>query len=371
MGRAKKLPLSPKGPRLPPYNHKATGHATQKRLEFTSLWRRGHKIEDIASAINIGRRTAFEWQKNLLRYGSIKAPGEVPRGPPRKLSVADKKALFEALLQRGWMYLDEMQEFLLEERCVDVTIGRISQVLKAHNWTRKSLKLSSSDRSKELRESYKYDMQAFAADDLVFIDESIFNEKTGWRQKAYAPIGSEARYQTNIGRGNTWSVLPAMTLDGYLRCTSIKQGYMSTEDIAHWVTNSLLPTIAEHFGNRTVVVVMDNVSVHVQEEVTAPIIAAGHLVKYLPPYSPDFNPIEMTFAVLKAWIKRHYWKERHEFGSFGSWLRTAINESGCDKFAANHFRHAAGGIYLEQEEFDRVQEEIRRMSGVEEGRGEE
>jgi len=46
-------------------------------------------------------------------------------------------------------------------------------------------------------------MQQFAAKDLVFLDESIFNEKTGWQYRAYKPIRQDIRYPANIQRGRT------------------------------------------------------------------------------------------------------------------------------------------------------------------------
>jgi hypothetical protein len=69
-------------------------------------------------------------------------------------------------------------------------------------------------------------MRRYTAEDLVFLDESIFNEKTGWRHYAYALIGYEARYTQEIKRGDTYAILPAYTVNyGYLPCTSIKKGY--------------------------------------------------------------------------------------------------------------------------------------------------
>jgi transposase len=90
---------------------------------------------------------------------------------------------------------------------------------------------------------------------------------------------------------------------------------------------------------------------------------AGFLVRYLPPYSPDYNPIELTFAVLKAWIKRNYIYRRKDFAKndFGGFLEAAIRESGCDSFARKHFTHAAGGLYLPQEVLDQAREEIREL----------
>ena len=56
------------------------------------------------------------------------------------------------------------------------------------------------------------EISCFLADDLVFPDESIFNEKTGWRHMPYAPIGHETRYSASVWRGQNWSI---MTLEGW------------------------------------------------------------------------------------------------------------------------------------------------------------
>lgn len=106
----------------------------------------------------------------------------------------------------------------------------ISRTLKRQKWTRKELRRISLNRSGDLRRLYIDDIRHFAAEDLVFLDESIFNEKTGWRHRAYAPIGDEARYSADLRRGDTWSICAAMTLDGWLPCTRVKKGYYSAED---------------------------------------------------------------------------------------------------------------------------------------------
>lgn len=62
---------------------------------------------------------------------------------------------------------------------------------------------------------------------LQRIDESIFNEKTGWRYHAYDPSGTTPVIYTDINRGKT---CVAMTLDGYLPCTGLKEGYFHADD---------------------------------------------------------------------------------------------------------------------------------------------
>jgi hypothetical protein len=72
------------------------------------------------------------------------------------------------------------------------------------------------NQSNELRRAYINDIRQIDAQDLIFIDESIFNKKTSWRHHAYAPIGHEARYEIDIQQGKTWSIWAAILLDDWL-----------------------------------------------------------------------------------------------------------------------------------------------------------
>jgi transposase len=62
------------------------------------------------------------------------------------------------------------------------------------------------------------------------------------------------------------------------------------------------------------------------------------LLKFLPPYSPDYNPIEATLGDLKSWIKRNYTLEA-DFEVFGGFLDFAIQQA-CKSRMEGHFRNA-------------------------------
>jgi transposase len=92
---------------------------------------------------------------------------------------------------------------------------------------------------------------------------------------------------------------------------------------------------------------MDNASFHRTERVEQLCHDVGVKLLYLPPYSPDLNPIEEFFAELKAFIKRN-WKEYAENPAqgFDSFLEWCIDMVGArDSSAAGHFRHS--GITVE------------------------
>jgi transposase len=61
-------------------------------------------------------------------------------------------------------------------------------------------------------------------------------------------------------------------------------------------------------------------------------------LEFLPPYSPDFNPIEATFHDLKAWIQRNY-QQADDFAAFGGFLEYAVNQNNGQNARA-HYKHA-------------------------------
>lgn len=93
---------------------------------------------------------------------------------------------------------------------------------------------------------------------------------------------------------------------------------------------------------------MDNASFHHSERIEEMCLSAGVKLVYLPPYSPDFNPIEEFFAELKAFIRRN-WKffEKNPSQGFDEFLEWCVDTVGArEKSAKGHFRHA--GLTVEE-----------------------
>jgi transposase len=116
---------------------------------------------------------------------------------------------------------------------------------------------------------------------------------------AYGPIGDPARYSDDMTRGDTWGILPAYTTNGYLPCAGIRQGFFNGDAFVSWVVNELLPYL-NPFPQPRSVICLDNLNVHLDHRVREALEGKGCLIKFLPPYSPDYSPIELTFSMLKA-----------------------------------------------------------------------
>ena len=105
------------------------------------------------------------------------------------------------------------------------------------------------------------------------------------------------RDHTPCGHWETHTIVAALRPEG-LTAPAVFDGPIDNASFLAYVEQVLAPTLRP--GD---VVVLDNLAVHKQPEVRAVIEATGALIRFLPPYSPDFNPIEMAFAKLKAFLR--------------------------------------------------------------------
>jgi transposase len=118
------------------------------------------------------------------------------------------------------------------------------------------------------------------------------------RIRGRAPIGQRLRASIPHGHWMTTIFVAGLRLAGMV-APIVFDGPINRLCFEAYVEQALLPTLEK--GD---VVVMDNLSSHKGPNVRAMIEAAGARLLYLPPYSPDFNPIENAFAKLKAWLRK-------------------------------------------------------------------
>lgn len=132
---------------------------------------------------------------------------------------------------------------------------------------------------------------------LIFVDESGFRLGTPPRY-GWAPIGEKSPGKTVCGSWETMTMLGAIALDGFRGFLTIDLP-TTTEVFSAFVVHQLVPNLRP--GD---IVVMDNLASHKHPAVVAAIRAAQASVLFLPPYSPDFNPIEKLWGKLKDFLRR-------------------------------------------------------------------
>jgi transposase len=131
---------------------------------------------------------------------------------------------------------------------------------------------------------------------LVFIDETGLSTKMA-RLRGRAPRGERCRADVPHGHWKTTTFTGALRLSG-MTAPFVYDGAMNGNVFRAYVEQVLVPTLVP--GD---VVVMDNLPAHKAAGVRDAIETAGATLLFLPPYSPDFNPIENAFAKLKALMR--------------------------------------------------------------------
>ena len=131
---------------------------------------------------------------------------------------------------------------------------------------------------------------------LVFIDETGLSTKMA-RLRGRSPRGERCRAGVPHGHWKTTTFTGALRLTG-MTAPFVYDGAMNGNVFRAYVEQVLVPTLSE--GD---IVVMDNLPAHKAAGIRGAIEAAGATLMFLPPYSPDFNPIENAFAKLKALMR--------------------------------------------------------------------
>ncbi len=132
---------------------------------------------------------------------------------------------------------------------------------------------------------------------LVFIDETGASTKMA-RLRGRSRRGERCRAAVPHGHWKTTTFTAGLRLDG-LTAPMVLDGPMNGVAFRVYVEQMLAPTLAP--GD---VVILDNLPAHKVSGVREAIEAAGATLLFLPPYSPDFNPIEQAFAKLKALLRK-------------------------------------------------------------------
>jgi transposase len=131
---------------------------------------------------------------------------------------------------------------------------------------------------------------------LVFIDESGANLAMG-RSHAWVLRGEEYVEPRPMKWGDNLSLIGAVRLGGWVTLGTQWKA-VKAKDFTAWVRDRLAPRL--QVGD---IVVLDNLRAHNAPAVAALIARRGATVKFLPPYSHDFNPIEAVWALVKKYIR--------------------------------------------------------------------
>lgn len=153
----------------------------------------------------------------------------------------------------------------------------------------------------ELRRLFLEQRQQFKADDrpIIYLDESGFKSHDN-RPRGYSYKGQPCLGEYNWQLKNQTNAIGAI-YNNVLFSVALYDCSINSDVFHSWVVQLLLPNLPENS-----VLIMDNATFHKRQDTQEIIEDAGHTILWLPPYSPDLNPIEQVWAWVKS--KRKDWR---------------------------------------------------------------
>jgi transposase len=163
---------------------------------------------------------------------------------------------------------------------------------------------------------------------LVFIDETGVDTKMA-RRCGRSPRGERCRASVPFGHWKTTTFTAGLRFNG-LAAPLVLDGPMDGECFLAYVEQLLAPSLRP--GD---IVIFDNLPAHRVKGVRAAIEAMGASLVYLPPYSPDFNPIEQAFAKLKALLRKAAARTRDDLWTAVGEALKAFSSTKCQNYFLN------------------------------------
>ncbi|WP_184451133.1 MULTISPECIES: IS630 family transposase [unclassified Rhizobium] len=267
------------------------------RLRVLKASAAGMSARQAAARFGVGISTAIRW---IARASDGESTSR-PQGWRRSSSLdAHEAFVVEMIDDRKDVTLDEMVERLSVERQVGISRSALGAWLQRRGWTfkKKSAHALEQDRPDVLkRRRAWFDGQLdLDPEKLIFLDETGLSTKMA-RLRGRAIRGERCRAGVPHGHWKTTTFTGALRLSG-MTAPFVYDGAMNGNVFLAYVEQVLLPTL--QIGD---IVVMDNLPAHKAAGVRDAIERAGAKLMFLPPYSPDFNPIENAFSKLKAMLR--------------------------------------------------------------------
>ncbi len=186
---------------------------------------------------------------------------------------------------------------------------------------------------KAAREAWTENQADLDPEHLIFIDESGLSTKMA-RLRGWAPEGERCHAAIPHGHWKMITFVGGLTLSGFV-APMLLDGPMDGECFRAWVEQMLAPML-----NPGDIIVMDNLPAHKVAGIRPAIEKTGARLLYLPPYSPDLNPIENALAKLKAIVRAAAARSFNTLEAATASALAKVQPAEC----VNFFAHAGYGF---------------------------
>ena len=253
----------------------------------------------VALRYGVSAASVSRWRRRAAAQGD---PGAKALGGDRRSGRIEqhREQILRVLADQPDRTIEELRR-ALAARGLRFGFGTLHRFLIRHRMTRKK---KTGHASEQDRPDVHQSRQVWAGTRahldparLVFVDET-WTKTNMERTHGRAPRGQRLPMSVPHGHWHTSSIIAGLTLRGMI-APCVRDGPMNREAFVTYVEQVLVPELRP--GD---VAILDNLSSHKGLRVQDRIRAAGAELVFLPPYSPDYNPIELAFSKLKALLRK-------------------------------------------------------------------
>ena len=277
-------------------------HSADLRVRVYAEVASGCSRRAAARRFGVSASTGVRLAQRMEKTGSLD-PARQGRPPGGGKLAAYRDILIGWVDAQGDITLAELTARLSAEYGVSAHAASVSRLLRAAEFTvKKTLLATETDRADIVRarrvwRNHRQPWMIRRPQRLVFIDETGTTTKMT-RLRGRARRGQRLKMKAPFGHWGTQTFIAALRHDG-LTAPWVIDRPMNRQIFETYVETQLAPTLKP--GD---MVILDNLSSHKSEKAKAILKERGAWFLFLPPYSPDLNPIEMAFAKLKAHLRR-------------------------------------------------------------------
>ena len=213
-----------------------------KDVKERVLWLIDHQYapDDICEIFGISARSIRRWKANYRIHGSVAPPPTLLRGQPRILNADMTHDLNTLLLEAPELYLDEIQDWLAVSYQHCVSKSTLFRHIRDAGMTFKLLRRAAAERDDELRQDWMNDVNThFVASQMIFVDESSKDDRTIYRHYGRSPAGQRAVISANFVRGDRFSIVAGLSLDGY-EAMRVVPGSVDSETFLDFIVHDVV-----------------------------------------------------------------------------------------------------------------------------------
>ena len=259
----------------------------------------------ISELLGILQRTVKRYSSQFQRTGDVIPDTRTSNGPPRLLQDLEQLYLLRLVINNPTIYLHEIQTKLQARFGETVSLSTICNTIHLMGFTRQVVRSVALQQSELMRAKFMAEVSVYSPEMLIWIDESGYDRRCSLRKYGYGLRGIRPVKRRLLVRGVRYSTIPVMSING-IEDVLITEGTINGDRFSYFIRTCLLPLL-QPFNNLNPmsVVIMDNASIHHTENNVQLIENTGARLLFLPPYSPDLNPLEQVFSKVKAICKEN------------------------------------------------------------------